>query len=157
MREIKRNCTSDIKFLICLIPRNFVLLHSQKQNSYSSKIQCYVSDYLPRLFKTLCLENRSLLRMNEHGKKPDQAMHRNLKNCSYFQELGQLHSLPCDAETVNIDIKDHLIDAVLNICGIMDETDYWSQLNFLDAYYIKTLKPEINDGLKAYKELDLFK
>ena len=84
-------------------------------------------------------------------------MHRHLKNCSYFQELGQLYSLPCDAETVNIDIKEHLINAVLNNCGIIDQIDYWSQLSFLEAYYIKTLKPEINDGLKASKELDLFK
>ena len=65
--------------------------------------------------------------------------------------------MPCDAETVNIDIKEHLINAVLNNCGVIDQIDYWSQLSFLEAYYIKTLKPEINDGLKASKELDLFK
>ena len=29
------------------------------------------------------------IRMNEHGRKPDQTMHRHLKNYSYFQELGQ--------------------------------------------------------------------
>ena len=31
------------------------------------------------------------------------------------------------------------------------------QLSFLETYYIKTFKPEINDGLKTSKELDLFK
>ena len=52
--------------------------------------------------------------MNEHGRKPDQSMHRHLRNCSYFQELGQLYCLPCDDKTVKIDINEHLINAILN-------------------------------------------
>ena len=79
-----------------------------------------------------------------------------LKSCSYFQELDQLYSLPCDGETVDIDIKEHLINAVLNNCRIIDENNC-SQLSVLVAYYSTTLKLEINDGLKASKELDLFK
>ena len=95
--------------------------------------------------------------MNEHGRKPDQPMHRHTRNCSYFQELGQLYSLPCDDEIVNIDIKEHLINTVLNNCRITGQDNNWSQLSFLEGYYIKTLKPEINDGLKASKELDSLK
>ena len=83
-------------------------------------------------------------------------MHRHLKNCSYFQELHQLYYLLGDAETVDIDIKEHLINAVLNNSRIIDQNNNWSQLGFLEIYYIKTLKSEINDGLKASKELDLF-
>ena len=101
------------------------------------------------------LEKRS--QMNEHGRKPDQPMHRQLRNWGYFQELGQLYSLPCDGETVSIDIKEHLINGVLNSCRIIDQSINWSQPSFLEAYYIKTLKPEINDGLKASKELGRFK
>ena len=84
-------------------------------------------------------------------------MHRHLRNCSYFQELGQLYSFPCDAQTVNIDKKEHLINSVLNNSRITDQNDNWSRLSFLEAYYIKTLKHEINDGLKVSKELDFFK
>ena len=84
-------------------------------------------------------------------------MYRHLRSCSYFQELGQLYSLPCDDETVNIDIKENTTNAVLNNCRIIDQNNNWSQLSLLEAYYIKTLKREINDGLKASKELDLFK
>ena len=65
--------------------------------------------------------------------------------------------MPCDDENVNIDIKEHLINAVLNSSAIIDQNNNWSQLSFLEAYYIKTLKPEIKDGLKASKELDRFK
>ena len=59
--------------------------------------------------------------MNENGRKTDQSMHSHLKNCSYFQELGQLYALPCDGETVDIDIKEHLINAVLYNCRIIDQ------------------------------------
>ena len=65
--------------------------------------------------------------------------------------------MPRDGETVDIDIKEHLINAVLNNCRIIDQNNNWPQSSFLEAYYIKTLKPEIDDGLKASKELDLFK
>ena len=65
--------------------------------------------------------------------------------------------MPCDDETVNIDIKEHLIIAVLNNCRTIDQNNNWSRLSFLEAYYIKTLTPEINGGVKASKELDLFK
>ena len=40
---------------------------------------------------------------------------------------------------------------------ILDKNDKWGrQLQFLEAYYIKKLAPEINFGLKASKELYLF-
>ena len=38
----------------------------------------------------------------------------------------------------------------------MDKNDIWSQLGFLEAFYIKNLKPTINEGLEASRELDLF-
>ena len=59
-------------------------------------------------------------------------MNRHLKNCSYFQELGQLYFLPCD-ETVDIDMKEHLINAVLNNCHIIDQNKNWSQFSFLET------------------------
>ena len=79
-----------------------------------------------------------------------------MKNCSYFQELDQLYSLPCDDETFNIDTKEYLINAVLNNCRVIDQNNNWSQMSFLETCYIKTLKPEIDDDLKASKKLSLF-
>ena len=40
---------------------------------------------------------------------------------------------------------------------ILDKIHKWGQLQSLEAYYIKTLAPEINFGFKASKELQLFK
>ena len=49
------------------------------------------------------------------------------------------------------------MNAVSNNCRIIDQNNTRSQLSFLEAYSIKTLKSEINESLKASKELDLFK
>lgn len=38
----------------------------------------------------------------------------------------------------------------------MDPNDYWSELGFLEAFYVKNLKATISEGLKPSKELDLF-
>ena len=48
--------------------------------------------------------------MNEYGRKPDQPMHKHLKICSYFQELGQIYSLSCDGKNVDININEYLIN-----------------------------------------------
>ena len=95
--------------------------------------------------------------MNENGRKPNQTMHRHLTNCSYFQKLDQLYSLLCDSDIVSISLKEHFVNAVLNICRLTDQSNYWSQLSFSESYYITTLKLELIDGLKAFKELDLSK
>ena len=47
--------------------------------------------------------------------------------------------------------------AVLENYEILDFNSNWSQLCFLEVYYIKLNKPKIIDGLKASKELELFK
>ena len=56
----------------------------------------------------------------------------------------------------NLIPQEDLINAVLNNCCIIDQHNNWSQLSFLEAYF-KTLKSDINDGLKASKKLELFK
>ena len=40
---------------------------------------------------------------------------------------------------------------------ILDKSDKWGDFQFLEAYYIKTLVPEIDFDLKPSKELQLFK
>ena len=57
------------------------------------------------------------------------SMHKiDLVFCDFLtKELGQLYYLPCDDETVYIDIKEHLITAALNNCRIIDQNNNWSQ------------------------------
>ena len=68
-----------------------------------------------------------------------------------------LFTLPDAAADTTIVSKElHLHNAVINNVEILDTNDKWGQLQFLEAYYIKKLAPEINFSLKAAKEVQLF-
>ena len=58
---------------------------------------------------------------NEQGRKSHQPMHIHSKDYSFFNELCQFDSLQCDSKTVDIDVTEHLFNAVLNNCWIIDQ------------------------------------
>ena len=127
IRKVKRNGTTDIKFVISYNTKKILHCCSVKdkipvvqRSSVVYQITCpgCLKRYVGKTDR--CFH----IRMNEHGRKPDQPMHRHLQNCSYFQQLG-LYSLPCDGKIVGIDIKEHLINAVLNNCCIIDQNSNW--------------------------------
>ena len=96
-------------------------------------------------------------RMLEHGERVDQPMNQHLKNCNDFHDLTDIFNLAqLFGESHGINHNEHILNAVLNNCNVLDSNDNWSQLAFLEAFYIKKLRPKINDGLKASKELQLF-
>ena len=85
-------------------------------------------------------------------------MYQHLSNCSAFNDHIMLFTLPDAATNTTIVTKElHLHYAVINNVNILDKSNKWGQFQFLEGYYIKTLAPEINFGLKASKELQLFK
>ena len=51
----------------------------------------------------------------------------------------------------------HLHYDITENTEIIDYNDNWTNLQYLEAYYIKTISPEINIWLKVSKELQLFK
>ena len=100
------------------------------------------------------------IRMTEQGSRTDQPMHRHLSTCEKFKDLIILFALPdVDSNTSIVNMGNHILNAVLNNYVIIDYNSYrfnWSQLLYLEAFYIKTRKPIINHGLKASKEFVLF-
>ena len=98
------------------------------------------------------------IRMKEHGTRADQPMHQHLSNCESFHDYVSLFNLPMLADSSNssINLKEHLLNAVLDNYSIIDSIDSWSQLCYLEAFYIKRFSSSINKGLKATKELQLF-
>ena len=69
-----------------------------------------------------------------------------------------LFTLPDAATNTTILNKElHLHNAVIKNVEILDKSGKWGEFQFLEAYYIKTLVPEINFDLKPSKELQLFK
>ena len=85
-------------------------------------------------------------------------MYLHLTNCAQFAEYLKFYALP-DIDAVNTIVSKelHLHNAVIENTEIIDHNDNWAHLQYLEAYYIKTMSPEINIGLKASKELQLYK
>ena len=98
-----------------------------------------------------------ITRLNEHGTRDDQPMYRHLIDCNKFHEVASLFNLPHSIGLEEVDKDSFIHNAVINNAIILDTTRNWSQLEFLEAYYIKKLNPKINNGLKASKELQLFR
>ena len=53
----------------------------------------------------------------------------------------------------NTSLTSHFLNAILQVDEILDSNCNWSQLAFLEAYYIKNHDPIMNHGLKVSKEL----
>ena len=101
--------------------------------------------------------DRSLsIRLNEHATRDDQPTHQHLTSCMNFHNIVQLLEKKIDDNCNVVDQNQHLADAVVNNVAIVDTNHNWSQLEFLEAYYIKTRDPAINVGLKASKEFQPF-
>ena len=86
-------------------------------------------------------------------------MYKHLVNCSSFNEIVSLYRLPdChnDLPSTCVNLKEHIFNAVHTNYEVIDRNYNWSQLAFLEAFYIKNLKPSINEGIKASRELDIF-
>ena len=83
-------------------------------------------------------------------------MFQHLVYCQQFLEELSILNLPIsDNNMPEVELNSLIMNAVHNNSKVLDNN--WSKLCFLEAFYIKTLKPKINAGLKASKELQLFK
>ena len=99
-----------------------------------------------------------ITRMSEHATRADQPMFQHLVHCEKFLETLSLYKLPdIDTGANIVDLLAHISTAVYDHWKILDTNKNWVQLCFLESFYIKQLKPKINDGLKASKELLLFR
>ena len=104
------------------------------------------------------IDRHIITRLDEQGTKPDQPMYQHLTNCGQFAEYLKFYALP-DIDAINTIVSKelHLHNAVTENTEIIDHNDNWAHLQYLVADYIKTMSPDINIGLKASKELQLFK
>ena len=109
----------------------------------SSCSKCYIG-------KT---ERNLVSRLIEHGKDKidSSSISDHLHSCIFYQDILSYFSL-----FDNINIKAHHCNTVLDNTVILDYNDNWLKLSFLESYYIKLLKPELNCGARASKELQLF-
>ena len=104
-------------------------------------------------------ERYLILRLDEHGiTDHNSAMHYHLQNCEQFRHFVELHNLHNAINNKRCDVKlnHHIHNAILRNTSILATNSNFYQLCFLEFLYIKTVKPCLNTGIKATKELALF-
>ncbi len=74
--------------------------------------------------------------------------------CNYFQHIHDLLNLP---DILNDKLPIDLSDVILANTSVIDTARHWSVLLFKEALCIRRLKPRLNHGLKASKDLVLFR
>ena len=161
-RKLKR-CfkTKAVKFT--------VLYQTNKVSAY-----CSTKDKLPReqlsnlIYKIKCpgcgshyigkTDRNFITRMKEQGSRDYEPMYRHLSTCSHFEDMINFCRIGSPEDNqLQVNHKLYVYNAVLDNCEIIQRHDHWSYLCFLEAYYIKLNSPMINCGLRASKELALFK
>ena len=85
-------------------------------------------------------------------------MFQHLQHCEKFLETMTLDQLPdIDTDVSTVNLQAHIASSVSDNWKTLDFNINWVQLCFLESLYIKRLKSKINEGLKASKELLLFR
>lgn len=161
IRKLKRCFKENVKFNTVYKTNKLAMFCNTKDNiSIEQKANVIYKIKCPGCFNEYIgkTDRNFITRLDEHGSKTDQPMYQHLINCTAFDDQLKLFALPdVSSENTIVNKEDHLYNAVINNAKIIDRNDKWGQLQFLEAYYIKTQAPEINVGLKASKELQLFK
>ena len=100
-----------------------------------------------------------ITRITEYGTKETEPMFKHLSECELFKDCCWLYSFSSlfnEDEHEDISLASHIFNAVLQNHEILDTNRNWSQLGFLETYYIKNHDPIINHDLKVSEELLLF-
>jgi hypothetical protein len=160
IKRISRELSSKVKFKIIFKNKKVMDFCSAKDHiPFEQKTNVIYQIVCPGckkhyIGKTNCCVSK---RMHEHGEKADQPMYLHLKDCEDFKDtLAFMHLPDIDNYSEPISPDSHFLSAVLNNYKVIDVNHKWSQLPFLETYYIRKKQPEINIGLKSCKEFQVF-
>ena len=118
--------------------RSFVPVNLQSHVIYQFECPGCKAKYIGKTDR--CLE----LSLNEHSDFRTSAVGKHLYECEHFHHIVKLF---------NISIS----SAISRNTRIIDKNNNWTKLCFLEPLYIKRLNPALNAGIKAIKELNLFR
>ena len=91
-------------------------------------------------------------RTTEHAwESKDSAINQHLNNCADYHHIRGLHAI-----NETLDLKEFYMNTVRNNVCILAKAHNWQTLLFLEALYMKDQSPQLNTGLKATKQLQLF-
>ena len=164
IKKIKRYCKKDtnIKFKL-LYDTNKLEFYCNNKNEtplfnksfvvYHFKCPGCCASYVGKTERTL--HERCI----EHGwKDKNSSILTHINDCDGVKHIKNLMSIntPLFADVITPDYRDININIVKNNVQVIDSHKNWNVLLYKEALKIKELKPLLNNGLKASKELDLF-
>ena len=158
---MKRCLKEDVKFITSHNTKKMAMFCSAKEKIKTTQLANIIYDiqcpackehYIGKTYRCF------VTRLDEHGSRHDQPIFQHLVNFQQFLEELSILNLPrSDNNISEVELNSHIMNAVHNSSKVLDYNNNCSQLCFLEDFYIKTLKPKINTGIKASKELQLFK
>ena len=98
-------------------------------------------------------------RIKEHcGLDKNSPIFNHLTECNFYRYTLTLHSFSSDDHVTltNQDILGHIRTTVTDNMKIIDKSENWAELCFMESLNIKWKKPSLNTDIKATKELVLF-
>ena len=118
---------------------------------YEFKCPGCASNYIGKCDRTLFERTR------EHATVKGSAVYRHLINCEGINFLDSLLMIDVTEPLADDEIRDKRINYVRNNIRVVDKSDNWSVLLFKEALAIKDNNPQMNSGLKASRDLNLFR
>ena len=145
-----------VKFNICLQATKVSFYTSNKDRipflSSSGVIYRYTC---PGCNSTYVGKTESTLfnRTKQHGwTQPDSAIRKHFNHCKAWKYIVGMSQI----DGLEIDKMSFQINCVRENIEVINRSDNWLKLAFLESLAIKEWKPELNRGLKSCKDLSLF-
>ena len=118
---------------------------------YEFKCPGCSSNYIGKCDRTLFERTR------EHATVKGSAVYRHLIKCEGIAFLDSLLLIDVTEPLDDDELRDKRINLVRNNIRVLDKSDNWSVLLFKEALAIKDNNPQMNSGLKASRDLNLFR
>ena len=131
--------------LKCNFIINWKTIYTNSNSFLSNK------DKTPAKYQFRCFYTR----IKEHSLDNKSEVFNHITSCEHFQHIKSILELYPDEET-NPTLTCILSELIFTNSKIIDRSDHRSLLLFKEALAIRRLKPELNHGTKASKELVIF-
>lgn len=167
IRKLRRCITGDVRFRIRQKTTKIGHFTSTKDKtpllSKSNVVYLFTcpscgSSYVGKTDRTL------RERLGEHSSKTESAIHDHLDSCeglnytlNLFNFSPSLFNDNFMSQSTTVNKAEFYSTIVNKNTRIIASDNQWDMLLFKEAYYIKNLQPILNNGLRASRELYLFK
>lgn len=165
IKKLKRSFKTDVKFKISYGTKKLAMFCSNKDKIPTGlKSNCIYQFECPGCSERYIgkTDRNFDTRVSEHGthrKDQNTVVYKHLSDCPDFHEIIQLLNLPTGDNILSPkpSLQPYILNAAFGNIKLLCMNSNWVQLCFLEALYIKRTNPSLNTGIRASKDLVLFK